>query len=94
MSEREPFVAILGADIDDPQGVSIHLGRGVLSSDFATLCGLAGEGDKFGGTRIPLPAGAKVDCKECRRAWEACKPYRKSDFTRMNITALKSAIGE
>lgn len=75
---KSRLVAIRGVDLDNLNGISIHL-PGCIQ-DYATLCGLAGEGDWAGGQLEPLPAGAKVNCEACKAIWEKCREFRKNQF--------------
>lgn len=65
--------------LDDESGeITIHV-QGVIS-DYATLCGIAADGDGNSQIVISKKPDDKVDCSQCKLIYEACSSFRKSDF--------------
>lgn len=60
----------------------VHVAGGV--NDYATLCGLANDGDQDSGVEVDLPAKSKINCPSCKRLYEIAKPLRASDFSDSN----------
>lgn len=56
----------------------VHAAGGI--NDYATLCGLANDGDQHSGVEVDLPPRPKIDCASCKRIFEIAKPLRPSDF--------------
>lgn len=57
----------------------VHAAGGI--NDYATLCGLANDGDRDSGIEVDLPAKSKIDCPNCKRLFQIAKPLRASDFS-------------
>ena len=61
---------------------------GCGGSDYATLCGLDGNDPVVGQTGVvDAPPGTKIDCKECRQAWEQLRDLKlkTTDFLPPNV---------
>jgi hypothetical protein len=60
--------------------VTVHLPH--TSGNYYTLCGEDGDdpSKNIDSVATDVPKGAKINCVECRRIWEVCKPYTNKDF--------------
>ncbi len=58
--------------------VLTHAAGGI--NDYATLCGLANDGDQHSGVEIEIPEVPKINCTSCKRLFETAKALRASDF--------------
>ena len=68
----------VSVDVDGE--LSTHISNSASGQDYATVCGLAAEGDYWGGVVVPTPRGEKITCDACRAAWESCRGLRATDF--------------
>ena len=57
----------------------VHAAGGI--NDYATLCGLANDGDQDSGVAVDLPANPKIDCTNCKRLFDIAKALKQSDFS-------------
>jgi hypothetical protein len=59
---------------------TVHI-QGCMASDYASLCGMAGEGEGgYGGIVVETKSKRKINCDECRSAWDICNELKRSDF--------------
>lgn len=72
-------VRSLSSDTDDLEVT--HLPSVATQGDYATLCGLAADGDQYSVTVIPTPRSATVTCFACYSMWLSCKGVRASSFS-------------
>ncbi len=65
-----------------PEGVALtHIAGG--GSDYATVCGIAVDGDEFSARVAPACLQRKkVDCPECITLWHACHTVSASKLAR------------
>lgn len=68
------FVTLLHPDDSGPV---THIAGGM--NDYATLCGLAQDGDQFSAQEVK-PTGKKVTCPLCHQLWKTASNIRASDF--------------
>lgn len=74
------LITIKTAETDFEQNVFTHLPNADGQSDYATLCGLALDGDEDSGTEVPTPAGARVTCTACYSMWLMCRTFSAKNF--------------
>jgi len=58
--------------IDLDGDVHTHIANTGGGPDYATVCGLALDGDAYSGAEVRTPRGAKITCSACHRAWLCC----------------------
>ena len=58
--------------------VDVHIVGG--ASDYATVCGLALDGDQNSGVEVPTTRGTKITCSNCRNIWTACRGVQLRQF--------------
>ena len=58
--------------------ILVHAAGGI--NDYATLCGLANDGDQYSGVEVDLPMSSKINCKSCKSLFETANALRLSDF--------------
>lgn len=64
-------------EIDGEEQVHIAAQDG---NDYATVCGLALDGDRFSGVEVQTLSGAKITCVSCRNIWIACRGFQPRHF--------------
>jgi hypothetical protein len=74
-AKRPRYVAIEHEGV-----VEVH----AYNIDPAALCGLAGDGEFYGGTVVELPPRARITCDDCLKLWRAWQCFTARDFA--NIT--------
>ncbi|SFF32556.1 hypothetical protein [Paracidovorax wautersii] len=73
MTANNPLIAIeIGGQVD------VHIVGG--ASDYATVCGLALDGDQDSGVEVPMSRSAKITCSNCRNIWTACRGVQLRQF--------------
>lgn len=69
---------------DDQEKTLWHISLDAAGSGYGTLCGMAAEGDVFGGTMMPdkPTKKTKVECGMCYRIWSNVMKLglKESDF--------------
>jgi hypothetical protein len=74
------LVTIKSSVTDWEQNVITHLPSAEGQSDYATLCGLALDGDEDSGTEVPTPCGGRVTCTTCYKMWLHCRTFNAKSF--------------
>lgn len=74
------LITIKTAASDCEQKVITHLPSAAGSGDYATLCGLALDGDEDSGTEVPTPSGGRVTCTACYSMWLMCRTFSAKNF--------------
>lgn len=74
------LITIKTASSDWEQKVITHLPSAEGQSDYATLCGLALDGDEDSGAEVPTPAGGRVTCTSCYSMWLLCRTFSAKNF--------------
>ncbi len=65
---------------DWEENVITHLPAADGQSDYATLCGLALDGDEDSGTQVPTPTKGRVTCATCYSMWLLCRGFSAKNF--------------
>jgi hypothetical protein len=66
--------------ISESGKITIHLPD--VSGNYATLCGMDGNDNhrQVQQTTVPVPRGAKVNCRNCFAIWELSRRYSRIEF--------------
>lgn len=73
------LITIKTADGDWEENVITHLPSVDGQGDYATLCGLALDGDEDSGTMVSAPK-KRVTCATCRAMWMLCRSFKSKTF--------------
>ncbi len=68
--------------IKTPEGVEITHIESAGGNDYASVCGLALDGDRDSGVAMSLPKKPKIDCSSCYQIFEAVRGIKASDFAK------------
>lgn len=74
------LITIKTAEGDWEENVITHLPSVDGQGDYATLCGLALDGDEDSGTMVTTTAKRRVTCATCYSMWLLCRSFSAKHF--------------